>query len=89
MAYTIGLDYGTNSVRCLVVDIANGRELGSGVYEYETGEAGIVLDASDHNAARQDPVEYLKGIEVAVKAAVFRRMMSRYSDSLRRSLPRW
>ena len=70
MPYTIGLDYGTNSVRCLIVDVANGKELGTAVYEYETGEAGIILDPADHNLARQNPADYLKGIEVTVKAAI-------------------
>ncbi len=70
MAYTIGLDYGTNSVRCLIVDVTNGNELGTAVYEYETGEAGIILDPADHNLARQNPADYLKGIEAAVKAAI-------------------
>ena len=70
MAYTIGLDYGTNSVRCLIVDVSNGNELGTAVYEYETGEAGIILDPADHNLARQNPADYLKGIEAAVKAAI-------------------
>jgi L-ribulokinase len=70
MAYTIGLDYGTNSVRCLIVDVTNGNELGTAVYEYETGEAGIILDSSDHNLARQNPADYLKGIEVTTKAAI-------------------
>ena len=69
MPYTIGLDYGTNSVRCLIVDVTNGNELGTAVYEYETGEAGIILDPADHNLARQNPADYLKGIEVTVKAA--------------------
>ncbi|MHC4704065.1 MAG: ribulokinase, partial [Planctomycetota bacterium] len=70
MPYTIGLDYGTNSVRCLIVDVANGDEVGSNVYEYETGEAGIILDTADHNLARQNPADYVKGIEVTVKAAI-------------------
>jgi L-ribulokinase len=70
MAYTIGLDYGTNSVRCVVVNAANGNELGTAVYEYETGEAGIILDPTDHNLARQNPADYLKGIEVAVAGAI-------------------
>lgn len=70
MAYAIGLDYGTNSVRCLIVDTSNGRELGTCVYEYETGEAGILLDAADHNLARQNPADYLKGAEVAVAGAI-------------------
>jgi len=70
MAYTIGLDFGTNSVRALLVDVNNGNELGTAVYEYETGEAGIILDSADHNLARQNPVDYLKGIEVTIKAAI-------------------
>jgi len=70
MAYTIGLDFGTNSVRCLIVDVTNGRELSTAVHEYETGQAGIILDAADHNLARQNPADYLKGTEAAVKAAL-------------------
>jgi len=70
MPYAIGLDYGTNSVRCLIVDVANGDEVGSNVYEYETGEAGIILDPADHNLARQNPADYVKGIEITVKAAI-------------------
>jgi len=70
MAYAIGLDYGTNSVRCLIVDVGNGNEVGTAVYEYETGEAGIILDPADHNLARQNPEDYLKGAEVTIKEAV-------------------
>lgn len=70
MAYTIGLDFGTNSVRSLLVDVSNGNELGMAVYEYETGEAGIILDSDDHNLARQNPADYLKGIEVSIKTAI-------------------
>ncbi|TFG49881.1 MAG: ribulokinase, partial [Candidatus Brocadiia bacterium] len=70
MAYTIGLDYGTNSVRCLIVDVRDGRELGSAVYEYETGKAGIIIDGKDHNLARQNPADYIKGAEVTVKQAI-------------------
>jgi len=70
MACTIGLDCGTNSVRALIVDVATGDELATAVYEYETGEAGIILDSADHNLARQNPSDYLKGAEVVVKEAV-------------------
>jgi len=70
MAYTMGLDYGTNSVRCVIVDTADGRELGTCVYEYETGQAGILLDPADHNVARQNPADYLKGVEVTVAGAI-------------------
>ncbi|NIP28319.1 MAG: ribulokinase [Phycisphaerae bacterium] len=70
MAYTIGLDYGTNSVRALIVDVANGNELATAVHEYETGEAGIILDSADHNLARQNPADYLRGAVAVIKAAV-------------------
>ena len=70
MAYTIGLDYGTNSVRCVIVDIANGKEIGTAVYNYPTGQAGIILDKNNHNLARQNPADYVKGIEVTIKKAI-------------------
>ncbi len=70
MAYTIGLDYGTNSVRCLIVDVATGAEPGTAVYEYETGQAGIIIDPADHNLARQNPADYIKGIKVTVNQAI-------------------
>ncbi len=68
--YALGLDYGTNSVRALIVDVKTGREVGTAVHNYESGEAGIILDKSDPNLARQNPVEYVKGIEITVKQAV-------------------
>ena len=70
MAYAIGLDYGTNSVRCLIVDTRDGREVGTCVHGYESGQAGILLSKSDHNVARQSPADYLKGVEVAVIGAL-------------------
>jgi L-ribulokinase len=80
MKYAIGLDYGTNSVRCVIVDTADGRELGTCVYDYPTGEAGIILDPSDHNLARQNPADYLKGAEVTIAGAIAqaRRAESRF-----------
>ena len=38
MRYTIGLDYGTNSARALVVDCADGREIGTAVVGYPSGQ---------------------------------------------------
>jgi len=70
MAYSIGLDYGTNSVRCLIVDTTNGREVGTAVFNYPTGQMGIIISRMDHNLARQNPADYLKGLEVTVKQAV-------------------
>jgi L-ribulokinase len=67
--YTIGLDYGTNSVRALVVDTANGREVGTAVWNYEHGTAGVIL-SRDPNLARQHPADYVKGAEITIKKAL-------------------
>ncbi len=64
--YTLGLDYGTNSVRALLVDTANGREIGTAVWTYEHGTEGVIL-SRDPNLARQHPADYLKGAEVTIK----------------------
>lgn len=68
--FTIGLDYGTNSVRALVVDVADGSEWGTAVWEYATGDHGIVVDDRDPNLARQHPRDYLAGIGHTVKGAL-------------------
>jgi L-ribulokinase len=67
--YTIGLDYGSNSVRAIVVDVANGREVGEAVYNYEHGESGILL-GRDPNLARQHPQDYLTGAERTIREAL-------------------
>ncbi|HSY17782.1 MAG TPA: ribulokinase [Candidatus Acidoferrales bacterium] len=67
--YTIGLDYGTNSVRALIVNVANGAEVAAAVWGYEHGTAGVIL-GRDPNLARQHPADYLKGAEVTIKQAL-------------------
>ena len=67
--YAIGLDYGTNSVRALVVDTAHGREAGTAVWNYEHGAQGVIL-GRDPNLARQHPADYVKGAEVAIRQAL-------------------
>ena len=70
MKATLGLDYGTNSVRALVVRCEDGKELGTAVMEYPGGHQGVILDPQDANLARQHPGDYLVGIEVTVAAAL-------------------
>ncbi len=69
--YTIGLDYGTNSVRALIVNVANGAEVASAVWVYEHGTQGVIL-SRDPNLARQHPADYVKGAEVTIKQALAR-----------------
>jgi L-ribulokinase len=68
--YAIGVDYGTNSVRALVVDVADGAEVGTCVSNYPSGDHGILLDPKDPNLARQNPADYLDGFMKAVRGAV-------------------
>lgn len=63
--YTIGLDYGTNSVRALIVNVANGDEVATAVWNYSHGTQGVILD-SDPNLARQHPADYIKGAEIVI-----------------------
>ena len=67
--YAIGLDYGTNSVRALIVDTASGKEVGTAVWGYEHGTQGVIL-ARDPNLARQNPADYIKGAKITIKKAL-------------------
>jgi L-ribulokinase len=69
-SYAIGVDYGTNSCRALLVDVRDGRELASHVFAYPTGEAGIILDRSDPNLARQNPADYIDAFVACVASVV-------------------
>lgn len=68
--YALGLDYGTNSARCLVVRVADGAEIGTAVYEFEHGDAGILLDRREPELARQHPADYLRAVEECVPKAL-------------------
>jgi L-ribulokinase len=67
--YAIGLDYGTNSVRALLVDVADGREVATAVWTYAHGRQGVIL-SRDPNLARQHPADYLQGAEITVVQAL-------------------
>lgn len=67
--YTIGLDYGTNSVRALIVNVADGAEIAAAVWTYAHGTQGVIL-ARDPNLARQHPADYLQGVEITIKQAL-------------------
>jgi L-ribulokinase len=66
----LGLDFGTNSVRALLVDVTDGGELATATHEYETGRDGIILDSANPDMARQNPADYIRGTEAVVKAVL-------------------
>ncbi len=70
LSYTLGVDYGTNSVRALIVNCQTGEEIATAVYDYPSGNQGVLLDPRDAHVARQNPADYLSGLEHSVCEAV-------------------
>ena len=68
--FTLGLDYGTNSVRALIVRCSDGAEYGSRVVDYPSGAQGVLLDPKDGLLARQFPGDYLYGLEESIRGAL-------------------
>lgn len=68
--FALGIDYGTNSCRSLLVDLDDGSEIGSSVFPYPGGEMGILLDERNPNVARQNPQDYLDGLETVTRGAL-------------------
>src|SRR4029078_5503578 len=68
--YSIGVDYGTNSVRAVVVDTADGRGVGTKVFDYPSSEQGVLLDPKQPHLRRQNPADYVEGLRVAVVDAL-------------------
>ena len=63
----IGVDFGSDSVRGILVDTANGNELASAVYAYQQWKEGRYSDPAK-SQFRQHPADYLTGIETVIKA---------------------
>jgi L-ribulokinase len=67
--YVIGIDYGTDSVRSLVVDTTNGKTAGTSVYDYPRWKQGLYCDPSS-NKFRQHPLDYIEGLELTIRSAL-------------------
>jgi len=68
--FSLGIDYGTNSVRALIVDVDTGEEVGTCVHNYRRGVDGIIVDERDANFARQHPMDYIEGLQESVVGAI-------------------
>jgi L-ribulokinase len=66
IAYVIGVDYGTDSVRSLIVNANNGEEITSSVFYYPRWRDGLFCDPSK-NQFRQHPLDYVEGLEFTIK----------------------
>lgn len=69
ISYVIGVDYGTDSVRSIVVNAATGQELASSVFFYPRWKNQLYCNASE-NQFRQHPLDYLEGLETTIKDCI-------------------
>lgn len=64
--YCIGVDFGTDSVRSVVVDATDGREIASSVYAYPRWKSGLYCNAL-RNQFRQHPLDHIEGLEKTIR----------------------
>lgn len=78
--YVIGVDYGTDSVRALVVNAHTGESVGTHVFEYPRWKQGLYCDPAI-SQFRQHPLDYLEGLEASIKGA-----LAAVSDEVRQQI---
>ncbi len=67
--YVVGIDFGTDSVRVVIVDAFNGKELSSWVVNFKGWGEGKYCDPSK-NQFRQHPSEHIEALEESIMAAL-------------------
>jgi L-ribulokinase len=68
--FALGLDFGSNSARALIIDVENGAEYGTASCVYPGGELGVYHDPDNSSLARQNPLSYIAAMEKCVKGAL-------------------
>jgi len=72
--YTLGIDFGTESGRCVLVEVGTGREVATATLNYPHGVIDETLPGTKkklpHDWALQHPLDYLKVLEATVPAAL-------------------
>ncbi|MFH2069528.1 MAG: ribulokinase [Candidatus Omnitrophota bacterium] len=68
--YSLGLDFGTNSVRALLVELSGGKETATFIWNYRRGKNGVIVSANDPLFARQHPADYVEGTGDVVKGVI-------------------
>jgi L-ribulokinase len=68
-SYVIGVDFGSDSVRSVLVDTTNGTEVSSSVFYYPRWKKGLYCDAVT-SQFRQHPLDYIEGLEATIKACL-------------------
>lgn len=65
----IGVDFGTDSVRVVIVNAEDGGEVGSAVHDFVLWGQGAYCDPAK-NRFRQHPQDHIQGLESAVREAL-------------------
>ncbi|MCK4901133.1 MAG: ribulokinase, partial [Anaerolineales bacterium] len=72
--YAIGVDYGTESGRAVLVDVTDGREVATAVHPYPDGVIDRVLPGTQielpPDFALQNPADYIAVLEVTIPAVL-------------------
>ncbi|HEX2621918.1 MAG TPA: ribulokinase [Phototrophicaceae bacterium] len=72
--YTIGIDFGTESGRALLVDTSNGQEIATAVHPYSNGVIDQHLPHLDKTLppdwALQDPLDYVEVVKQTIPAVL-------------------
>ncbi len=67
--YVIGIDYGSDSCRSVVLDVSNGEELGTAIFYYPRWAKGMYCEP-EKNIFRQHPLDYIEGLGYVVKEGI-------------------
>jgi L-ribulokinase len=67
--YVIGVDFGTDSVRSVIVETASGKESASSVYQYPRWKQGLYCHAAS-NLFRQHPLDHIEGLQETIRACI-------------------
>ncbi len=67
--YVIGMDFGTDSVRAVIVDVSNGKEVSSYISSFKRWAEGKYC-RPEKNQFRQHPLDHIESLEESVKGAL-------------------
>ena len=67
--FVIGVDYGTDSARAVIINTKNGEQIASAVAYYSRWKQGLYCDPQA-NRYRQHPLDYIEALEESVKGAL-------------------
>ena len=70
--YSIGIDFGTNSARAVVVDLKDGKEISNSISNYPSGIDGVILDEKSFHLARQNPGDYIICLEDVIRKLILK-----------------